>query len=372
MALQIRRGTDAERLAITPLAGELIYTTDTKKLYVGDGVTAGGNQVDTTLSSQYLSVPSNITPDASNTRDIGSSTAKWRTGYFDGLQVDGEITASSFNGNIVDDSSTVIVNASTSSITASTLAGALTGNVSGNVSGDLTGNSTGIHTGTVKADDATVLVDGTTKQVYNGTITLNGDAVTLSSGRKIYFGTSSAPLGVGINIMSTDHANNQAIEIYSDSANNSTVNSNNAYTSRGSIVTPTVVSPDDQLFSYVHYGHDGSGYVRSSFILASVDPTASVGANAVPGKLFLVTTPDNGSTLNFLTINSEGKVGIGVENPSATLDVDGSAKLTSSLIIGNLDQTTINGLTPANGMIVYNTTTNKFQGYENGAWANLI
>jgi len=29
-------------------------------------------------------------------------------------------------------------------------------------------------------------------------------------------------------------------------------------------------------------------------------------------------------------------------------------------------------LTPQNGDIIYNTTANKFQGYENGAWANLI
>ena len=46
MALRLRRGTDAERLLITPLEGELIYTTDTKKLYVGDGITVGGNAVD--------------------------------------------------------------------------------------------------------------------------------------------------------------------------------------------------------------------------------------------------------------------------------------------------------------------------------------
>ena len=45
MALRLRRGTDAERLLITPVEGELIYTTDTKKLYAGDGSTAGGNIV---------------------------------------------------------------------------------------------------------------------------------------------------------------------------------------------------------------------------------------------------------------------------------------------------------------------------------------
>ena len=42
MSLKIRRGTNAERLTITPVEGELIYTTDTKNLYVGDGIIAGG------------------------------------------------------------------------------------------------------------------------------------------------------------------------------------------------------------------------------------------------------------------------------------------------------------------------------------------
>lgn len=42
MALRLRRGTDAERQLITPLEGELIYATDTKSLYVGDGETIGG------------------------------------------------------------------------------------------------------------------------------------------------------------------------------------------------------------------------------------------------------------------------------------------------------------------------------------------
>jgi hypothetical protein len=47
MALQIRRGVDGSgaggRLTITPGTGELIYTTDTKRLYIGDGTTVGGN-----------------------------------------------------------------------------------------------------------------------------------------------------------------------------------------------------------------------------------------------------------------------------------------------------------------------------------------
>ena len=42
MALRLRRGTDVERQTLTPVEGELIYVTDTKSLYVGDGTTTGG------------------------------------------------------------------------------------------------------------------------------------------------------------------------------------------------------------------------------------------------------------------------------------------------------------------------------------------
>jgi hypothetical protein len=57
MPLQIRRGTDAERLTITPAEGEPIWITDTKELFVGDGSTIGG-----ILSSptQDVSTTSNV------------------------------------------------------------------------------------------------------------------------------------------------------------------------------------------------------------------------------------------------------------------------------------------------------------------------
>ena len=45
IAVQIRRGTSTENAAFTGISGELIYTTDDKKLYVHDGTTAGGSLV---------------------------------------------------------------------------------------------------------------------------------------------------------------------------------------------------------------------------------------------------------------------------------------------------------------------------------------
>lgn len=43
--LQHKRGTTAKRQAYTPLIGELVFDTDQKILYIGDGVTAGGIKV---------------------------------------------------------------------------------------------------------------------------------------------------------------------------------------------------------------------------------------------------------------------------------------------------------------------------------------
>ena len=45
MALKLRRGSEAIRGTITPAEGELIYTQDTKQVFVGDGSTLGGIRV---------------------------------------------------------------------------------------------------------------------------------------------------------------------------------------------------------------------------------------------------------------------------------------------------------------------------------------
>jgi len=51
MPLQFRRGTDAQRTTITPASGEPLWTTNTNRLYVGDGVTPGGVAVEIPLPS---------------------------------------------------------------------------------------------------------------------------------------------------------------------------------------------------------------------------------------------------------------------------------------------------------------------------------
>ena len=45
---------------------------------------------------------------------------------------------------------------------------------------------------------------------------------------------------------------------------------------------------------------------------------------------------------------------------------------TGYVLVNRLTTTEKTALTPVNGMIIYDSTLNKFQGYENGSWVNLI
>jgi hypothetical protein len=52
--IQIRRGVEAQRALITPDAGEPLFTTDNKQLFIGDGATAGGLLVGGGTSVGYV------------------------------------------------------------------------------------------------------------------------------------------------------------------------------------------------------------------------------------------------------------------------------------------------------------------------------
>lgn len=49
--LKVRRGTDAQRQTVTLEQGEVGYTTDTDRLWIGNGITVGGNTVGTKMFS---------------------------------------------------------------------------------------------------------------------------------------------------------------------------------------------------------------------------------------------------------------------------------------------------------------------------------
>jgi len=204
MALQIRRGTDAERQGITPVEGELIYTTDTNQLYVGgkvapstsleqggilisgqlindsnptlnsnldlngNNITGAGNiQIDgfiTATGNINLGdgvednvivggqIGSSLIPGSDASYDLGTTTSNWRNVYTESLTVDGQIRSDSImTGNIVLNDSTVVYDAATSSLTVN------------NVYAD---SINGNFVGSVFADDSTTIVDAISKSIW--------------------------------------------------------------------------------------------------------------------------------------------------------------------------------------------------------------
>ena len=121
MALQVRRGTNAERLGITPLAGELVYTTDTNQLYVGNGSTTGGNLIDATTELALDGLTDVDIAGAVNGQVLAynSGTEKWSA--TDVAAAGGVIEGSNYRINIVADDSTVLVDADNSVLSNGTL-----------------------------------------------------------------------------------------------------------------------------------------------------------------------------------------------------------------------------------------------------------
>lgn len=94
MALQIRRGTNAERQQIIPLQGELIFTTDAKKLWVGDGVTQGGVAVDTLTGSGGGASSISELSDVNITSVTNGQVLKWNgAAWINAVDLQGETGA---------------------------------------------------------------------------------------------------------------------------------------------------------------------------------------------------------------------------------------------------------------------------------------
>jgi len=172
MPLQIRRGTDAERqLLAVPLAdGELLWTTDLKQLFVGDGVTLAQN------ASPVVGYNDENAQDAASSLLTHSNHTGLTFTYNDTTgQVLGVVDISNESINDLSDVDTtgiangdlLVYNSTSGNFeTGSAITATLTGNVTGNVDGDLTGS--------VFSDNSTKIIDGITGEIF-GDVTGNVD-----------------------------------------------------------------------------------------------------------------------------------------------------------------------------------------------------
>ena len=353
--LRIKRGTKTALQSspgYTPLEGELVYTTDTKEVFVGDGATTGGTPV--SVSTQNLEDLGNVQAlAAQNDQILVYNGTNWAATDNPAIDV---------RGNIYGDDSTLLVDAIngkivgpivTDSITSTTailgdlvgdVTGSLTGNVVGSLLGDVTGSVTGDVTGSVFSDDSTQIVDA-----VNGTITTN---TYISNQEVTTFNTTASDSGRFVVDFKTINA-----PVVQDKEYSTLLLSYENLTSD--------VSANNNRYGRIEFARrDTGGEVITGMLQSNRDYIG----------LFQAADGDRGQISKYMMMG-EGQVAIGaIPTPSngLQLDVVGNVRSSGYTQFGSLTTTARDALTAVNGMVIYNSTDNKFQGYENGAWVNLI
>jgi hypothetical protein len=337
MALRLRRGTNAERQTITPLQGELIYVTDTKKLYVGDGATQGGVLVgpvditafdlvndatpqlggDLDLNGNNITgigninidgtitatgniglgdadndiieiggvINSSLRPALHETFDLGSQSRRWANLFASGASIDQTLNVQNVAltgviSNAVD--SSVIFDASTGSLSVSTIVGDLTGSV-------------------YSDDSGAVLVDSVAGQltgpVNNNIVTTNALSIP-------------GPLG-GINIL-TEGTRDDDYSLLNISSFHDSSSSSTAFFihGRGDIATPAPIVAGDTIMDLFFMGQTATGPAPSVVLNASVDTTGTITDGVAPGQFIIAIQDDAGTVNPVFVLNKDGKMSL--------------------------------------------------------------
>jgi len=288
-------------------------------LYAGDGTTVGGNRISGSTDGSPAQLTQNLNLNSNNITGTGN------------ININGFVTAD-FNGGLIGD---VLgdIQGSVFAKNSTLLVDALDGIIfAENVRGEFTGNVIGDIKGSVFGDDSSIIVDGL-KNELNGTLNgninnLNNELIISSEQEGNFFVRSNAKNGVSfLNILRI-----------SDSE---------------------ITGPIG--YGAINFGKDDiNGRLDSVLIFGS-----STGLTLAADDLGLF--PENKSV--FLSTN--GSVGIGTYSPQENLDVRGNANIEGFVQFGSLTTIARDALTAANGMIIYNITDNKFQGYQSSTWINL-
>ena len=430
MALQLRRGTNAERAAETFAVGELIYTTDTKQIYVGDGSTQGGVLVSSSAASSPASLTQNLSLNGFNISGTGNISAtafvgdgSGLTGIASGAGVEeGQEYSIDIQGNVRGDDTTVLVDAALgrvsadhygdgSNLTGITLnqlsnvdtTGVTTnsilkydgadwvigvdnnsgGGIGSSLTGDLDLNNNKILgtgdidilgyieadtiSGNLLATDSTVMINAATRTITASTITgsLIGDV------RGSVFGDDSSVIIDAVNntitgtiTSATIAPDNQQLTVASGIPTAEMTLKVNADNARSNLRLTRETTSDLTGDTSSQYGailferDDANGELVTSLIFGRENSLYF--GNSSDGVL---------NTGSKYFVWKDNKFGIGITSPTEQLDVAGNAKIDGFVQTGSLTTTERNALTAANGMILYNSTTNQLESYENGAWA---
>lgn len=406
MALRLRRGTDLERQSVIFEEGELVYTTDTKILWIGDGQTLGGIKVTDGVNESPIALTRNLDLngfDITGSGDIDISGVVVASSFVgDGsglinLPVLDVVAGGNYNINIVGLDSSIIVNSETSSVhgnlhgsiydsagnmildfASREVRGELVGSnfktifdsVTNSFYGGFIGNFDGDLTGNVLASDSTLLMDNVTGTFYGNFVGDGSGLINVISDGDTYQINILGANGDTILNSSTNSINVELINF------TESLILDNTNTSLAKLV---VVAHDN--LSTIKLQRHQNGVVDDTMLYGRLDfekhdtigslTKATLGADN--GGIFLSYNQAgvDFTESTYVVLSKDSKLGVGTFTPSEKLDVRGNVKASGFVQFGNMTTTQRNALTPSNGMVIYNTTNNKFEGYQNGAWINL-
>ena len=385
MPLQIKRGTNTQRLAYTPSAGELVYVTDydtagVGPLWIGTGdVGTPYAEVSGSGGGGITELVSDTTPQLGGALDLNGFEITGVgdidiTGIVDvsgSITAGGVITSSSFvgdfQGSVFADDSTLVIDGTSGNISINNdllYSNNLTNIVSSN---------TGLATINLKSDsDAQYLKfvrtdSGTAPDQNIGLIgfdqiddTGTNTYVSLAAWHSgLYLGTSSTGSYAATNYVGFADGN-MAIGDYTPTAGY-------RLDVRGNAIVSGSLEAGAMLLS-------GSNIDTSDSSAITVTPGVTFNSDVVVENDLIVS---NKLTVDTLAVTNFETVGAGTPELSSDTELLLTAgtrvEITQSpLKMASFTTTERNLLTPANGDIIYNSTDNKFQGYENGAWVNLV
>jgi hypothetical protein len=378
MALRLKRGTTAERLTYTPLNGELVYDTDQKAIYIGDGslvggklLASGGTIIDDLVLNGYditgtgniditgdldvdgnihatgnitadgtitignddadevefkAEVVSNIVPDVDNNYDLGTALKRWNTVHANTVE------ATTINGNTVgyhtgDITGSVFADNST------LLVDATSGRIVGPVFANVTGNTTGTHTGNVIGN---VLgdVSGNLTGVVTGTLI---GAVALPDGTVLF----DTRLSGGPPTFPADIVGDLYGSVYGDNSTRLVDGVNNVINTEGT-VTEIVPNTDSAYRIGTREYRFTSGYLESGLNISDrhlriesnkISSWGGVNHNVEVTTTLSASIP-NGSNNNFTISETSG-----IRN-GAKFYLNGTSELEVQSIVGNAVTTT--------------------------------
>lgn len=371
MALRIRRGTDAQRSGVVFESGELVWTTDGEQLWIGDGITAGGKPAVSDKVAgyglTYNAASKELEVSGINTDDVSEGLNRK---YYTAERAIDDVGAALVAGNATNIGITFTYSA--------------TEDAGDRINATVALDGVGI----------TDLVNDTTPQL-GGDLDLNGNDIT-GTGNVNITGTldtsgnieTSANIsgltitGTTLNAGSLKIENNSISNPSFDSVQGVDLTVDQHVNIFGKIIPPGVepdaettaytkvwvsqynssldpngkVGDNAPLYATVVNAHNGVSYVESAAAFFTVDGTVTTGASSVRSRYGIQLgdgTQPIGDITPFL-FESTGafsapilQTGVYVETPSDTRP------------------------TGVKGMIIFNDTTGKFQGFNGTVWVDL-